>query len=45
MLRAMLMNGTKLGVYDTIKHKIIDMKILPDGITTQFVAAVVAGFF
>ena len=45
MVRAMLMNGTKLAVYDTIKHKIIDLKILKDGVAVQFIAACVAGFF
>ena len=45
IIRAMLMNGTKLGVYDTIKHIIIDRKYMADGITCQFVASVIAGFF
>ena len=31
MIRAVLLNGTKLGTYDTIKHGIIDNKILEDG--------------
>ena len=30
-IRAMLMNGTKLAVYDTIKHKVIDDGIMKDG--------------
>jgi solute carrier family 25 uncoupling protein 8/9 len=44
-IRAMKMNGTKLAVYDTIKHGIIDRGILRDGIACQFLASVVAGFF
>jgi hypothetical protein len=31
MVRAMLLNSTKLGTYDTIKHKIIDDGYLEDG--------------
>jgi solute carrier family 25 protein 14/30 len=44
-IRAMKMNGTKLSVYDTIKHGIIDRGYLKDGIACQFWASVVAGFF
>ena len=45
MIRAVLLNGTKLGTYDTIKHGIIDNKILEDGKVCQFVASVWAGLF
>jgi hypothetical protein len=44
-IRAMLMNGTKLAVYDSIKHGIIDNGYMKDGIQCQFAASVVAGFF
>ena len=45
MLRAMIMNGTKLAVYDSIKHALIDSGRMKDGKPAQFVAAVFAGFF
>ena len=45
MIRAMLLNSTKLGTYDTIKHSIIDNGYLKDGKPCQFVASVFAGFF
>ena len=45
MIRAMLLNSTKLGTYDTIKHGIIDGGYLEDGKRCQFVASVFAGFF
>jgi len=44
-IRAMIMNGTKLAVYDSIKHTIIDGGYLKDGMACQFVAACFAGFF
>lgn len=44
-IRAMKMNGTKLAVYDTIKHGIINRGLLADGVMCQFAASVVAGFF
>jgi len=45
MIRAMILNSTKLGTYDTIKHGIIDNGYLKDGKLCQFVASVFAGFF
>ena len=45
VIRATLLNGTKLGTYDSIKHKIIDDGYLEDGRLCQFVASVFAGFF
>ena len=45
MIRAMKMNGTKLAVYDSIKHGIIDGGYMKDGVVAQFVASVGAGFF
>lgn len=45
MLRAMMMNATKLATYDTIKNAIIDSGYLKDGVPCQFVSSVVAGFF
>ena len=45
MIRAMLLNSTKFGTYDTIKHGIIDNGYLQDGKACQFVSSVCAGFF
>lgn len=45
VIRATLLNGTKLGTYDSIKHKIIDDGYMKDGKPCQFVASVFAGFF
>ena len=45
MIRAVLLNGSKLGSYDTIKHVIIDKKLLEDGRICLFVASVWAGLF
>lgn len=42
MLRAMLGNGSKLGVYDWIKHKIIALNVLPDGVAIQGMSSVFA---
>ena len=44
IIRAMKLNGTKLAVYDTIKHKIIDSGLVKDGVVCQFLASVCAGF-
>lgn len=44
-IRAMKMNGTKLAVYDSIKHTIIDGGYMKSGISVQFMASVGAGFF
>ena len=45
VIRAALLNSTKLGTYDTIKHTIIDNGYMKDGYSCQFVASVFAGFF
>ena len=39
-----MLNSTKLGSYDTIKHFIIDNGYLTDGMQCQFVSSVFAGF-
>ena len=44
-IRAMMNNGTKLACYDGIKHAILDRQLVREGIPTQFVASVFAGFF
>lgn len=43
LIRGVLINATKLGTYDTIKHKIIDNGILEDGHLCKFVSTVWAG--
>ena len=43
--RSIVLNFTKLGTYDIIKHKIIDDGYLKDGLLCQFVASIFAGFF
>mmetsp|Transcript_16881 Transcript_16881/g.28601 ORF Transcript_16881/g.28601 Transcript_16881/m.28601 type:complete len:137 (+) Transcript_16881:62-472(+) len=45
MLRAMLLNATNLGTYDTIKHEIIRREILEDGLYCRYISSVFAGFF
>jgi hypothetical protein len=45
ILRACILNGTKMACYDQIKDKIVETKIIPKGIPTQFCAAFGAGFF
>ena len=45
ILRACILNGTKMACYDQIKDKIIETQIVPQGIPTQFCAAFGAGFF
>ena len=45
VIRATLLNSTKLGTYDTIKHAIIDNGYMKEGLKCQFVASVFAGFF
>jgi hypothetical protein len=40
----MILNATKLGTYDKIKHKLIDSGTIKDGRPCQFVASVFAGF-
>jgi hypothetical protein len=45
VMRAMVLNGTKMACYDTIKSMIIDSKAVPAGLPTQFCSAFGAGFF
>ena len=45
VIRATMLNSTKLGTYDTIKHGIIDNGYMKEGTACQFVASVFAGFF
>jgi hypothetical protein len=45
MVRAILLNATKLGTYDTIKHWLIDSGTFVDGVPCQFISSVIAGFF
>lgn len=43
--RAMVLNGTKMACYDQIKQTIVDSKMVPSGLPTQFMSAFGAGFF
>lgn len=44
--RAMVLNGTKMGVYDQAKGYVVGMTGLPKtSLVTQFLSAVTAGFF
>lgn len=45
VMRAMVLNGTKMACYDQIKYMIKKSGLVPDGIPTQFFAAFGAGFF
>lgn len=45
VMRAMVLNGTKMACYDTIKAYIVDTKVVPTGLATQFCSAFGAGFF
>ena len=45
VMRAMVLNGTKMACYDQIKGMITESKIVPAGIPTQFCSAFGAGFF
>jgi hypothetical protein len=45
VMRAMVLNGTKMGVYDHIKGMIVKSEIIPKGILTDFSAAFCVGFF
>lgn len=45
IMRAMVLNGTKMSVYDEITTLVKKTGFIPKGITTQFVAAFAAGFF
>jgi hypothetical protein len=45
VMRAMVLNGTKMACYDQIKYTIKKSGLVPDGLPTQFLAAFGAGFF
>lgn len=47
IMRAMVLNGTKMACYDTIKQKIVESGLVKDGssLLGQFLAAFGAGFF
>eukprot|EP00595_Chromulina_sp_UTEXLB2642_P000913 CAMPEP_0196761742 /NCGR_PEP_ID=MMETSP1095-20130614/1048_1 /TAXON_ID=96789 ORGANISM="Chromulina nebulosa, Strain UTEXLB2642" /NCGR_SAMPLE_ID=MMETSP1095 /ASSEMBLY_ACC=CAM_ASM_000446 /LENGTH=290 /DNA_ID=CAMNT_0042111669 /DNA_START=31 /DNA_END=903 /DNA_ORIENTATION=- len=45
VMRAMVLNGTKMACYDEIKGRVVASGIIPNGLPTQFVAAFGAGFF
>jgi hypothetical protein len=45
VMRAMVLNGTKMACYDQIKGMIVASQTVPPGIATQFCAAFSAGFF
>jgi hypothetical protein len=45
MMRACVLNGTKMGCYDQISGMIKKTQVIPEGLATQFVAAFGAGFF
>lgn len=45
VMRAMVLNGTKMACYDQIKYFIKKSGLVPDGIATQFFSAFGAGFF
>ena len=45
VMRACVLNGTKMACYDQIKQYIIQLNYIPPGIPTQFCSAFAAGFF
>jgi len=45
VMRACVLNGTKMACYDQIKQSIVKIGVIPSGIPTQFCAAFGAGFF
>jgi len=45
VMRAMVLNGTKMACYDQIKLIVTQSGVIPKGILTQFTAAFGAGFF
>lgn len=45
ILRAMVLNGTKMSCYEQIKDTITESKLIPIGLPTQFCSAFGAGFF
>ena len=45
VMRACVLNGTKMACYDQIKYQIVQTGMISSGIPTQFCAAFGAGFF
>lgn len=45
IMRAMVLNGTKMACYDQIKEMITLTRLVPPGLPTQFCSAFGAGFF
>jgi hypothetical protein len=45
VMRACVLNGTKMGCYDQISYMIKKTETVPPGLPTQFVSAFGAGFF
>lgn len=45
VMRACVLNGTKMACYDQIKYMIVQTNTIPQGILTQFCSAFGAGFF
>jgi hypothetical protein len=45
VMRAMVLNGTKMACYDQIQGMIKESGVIPAGLATQFCAAFCAGFF
>lgn len=45
VMRAMVLNGTKMACYDQIKGYIVKSGLVPAGLVTQFCSAFGAGFF
>ena len=45
VMRAMVLNGTKMACYDQIKYMIVKSGLIPNGLPTQFCAAFASGFF
>lgn len=45
VMRAMVLNGTKMACYDQVKMTINNSGLVPKGLPTQFMAAFSAGFF
>lgn len=43
VIRAMLLNSTKLATYDHIKHTLLNLEILKDGVLCHFISSVLAG--
>lgn len=45
IMRAIVLNGTKMACYDQVKMTINELNLIPKGLPTQFAAAFSAGFF